>query len=79
MENNQPTIEITFDKENFESYLSDALDVTITDAQWSAISNDLEGRLWNFFEELLTIVKQDYEEGHYDNPESPAVPDGVAL
>jgi hypothetical protein len=79
MNNEQPVVEITFDKENFESHLSEALDVTITDAQWASIASELEGRLWNFFEELLDLVKQDYEEGKYDEPETPETPEAVAL
>jgi hypothetical protein len=79
MNNEQPVVEITFDKENVESHLSEALDVTIPDAQWASIASELEGRLWNFFEELLDLVKQDYKEGKYDEPETPETPEAVTL
>lgn len=59
-----PVVEILFDKENFESYFDDT---TITDAQWESIQSDLEGRLWNYFEEVIQNVILDYKEGFYED------------
>lgn len=65
MNEEQPVVEVSFDKENFESYFD--FDITISDSQWQAIQSELEGRLWNFFEELVGIVVQDVKEGQYDD------------
>jgi hypothetical protein len=53
------------DKENFESFLDDG--VTLTDEQWIAIADEIDGRVANYLDELLPMIVQDFEEGQYDD------------
>ena len=53
------------DKENFESFLEDG--VTLTDEQWVAIADEIDGRVANYLDELLPMIVQDFEEGNYDD------------
>lgn len=57
-----PTVEVLFDKENFESYFDD---LTLTDAQWESVQGDLEGRLWDAFETIITNTVADFKDGFY--------------
>jgi hypothetical protein len=52
------------DKENFESFLDDG--VTLTDEQWIAIADEIDGRVANYLDELLPSIVQDFEEGSFD-------------
>lgn len=52
------------DKENFESFLDDG--VTLTDEQWVAIADEIDGRVANYLDELLPMIVQDFEEGAFD-------------
>ena len=52
------------DKENFESFLDDG--VTLTDEQWVAIADEIDGRVANYLDELLPSIVQDFEEGSFD-------------
>jgi hypothetical protein len=53
------------DKENFESFLDDG--VTLTDEQWVAIADEIDGRVANYLDELLPSIVQDFEEGNFDD------------
>jgi len=53
------------DKENFESFLDDG--VTLTDEQWVAIADEIDGRVANYLDEMLPMIVQDFEEGNYDD------------
>ena len=53
------------DKENFESFLDDG--VTLTDEQWIAIADEIDGRVANYLDELLPSIVQDFEEGNFDD------------
>jgi hypothetical protein len=53
------------DKENFESFLDDG--VTLTDEQWVIIADEIDGRVANYLDEILPMIVQDFEEGHYDD------------
>ena len=67
MENNNVTIdEIT--KEQFEGWIDEGnFDKTIlSDSQWKAIKEEIEGRVNNFLDNLLADIIVDFNEGIYD-------------
>ena len=53
------------DKENFESFLDDG--VTLTDEQWIAIADEIDGRVANYLDELLQRTALDVQEGVYND------------
>lgn len=57
---------LAFDKENFESYIDQELNITVTDEQWAKVVDELNGRVENFIDELVWQVVQDFEEGMFD-------------
>lgn len=59
--------DLAFDKENFESWVDESLDTKLTDAQWEAVRQELDGRCENFLDEMIYLVVQDFREGNYDN------------
>lgn len=50
------------DKENFESYIDQSLNTHITDAQWEAVMDEVNGRVDNFIDGLLELLVEDYHE-----------------
>lgn len=50
------------DKENFESYIDQSLNTHITDAQWEAVMDEINGRVDNFIDGLLELLVEDYHE-----------------
>ena len=58
---------LDFDKENFESWISDDLDFKLTDAQWEAIADEIDGRTENYLDAMISAVVQDFRDGMYDN------------
>jgi hypothetical protein len=42
----------------------------ITDSQWEAIADEIEGRANNFIDELLANIMKDYREGLFDDKET---------
>ena len=58
---------LDFDKENFESWISEDLDFKLTDAQWEAIANEIDGRTENYLDAMISAVVQDFRDGMYDN------------
>jgi hypothetical protein len=42
----------------------------ITDSQWEAIADEIEGRANNFIDELLANIMKDYKEGLFDDKET---------
>ena len=50
------------DKENFESYIDHSLNTHITDSQWEAVMNEVNGRVDNFIDGLLELLAEDYHE-----------------
>jgi hypothetical protein len=57
------------DKENFESYIDQSLNTHITDAQWEAVMDEINGRVDNYIDGLLESLVEDYHEqtGIFDN------------
>lgn len=74
-----PVVEITFDRENFESHIDEDNDVLLTDEQWVAISEQLENRLWKAFEEIIWAVVEEYQKGVYDDPATPTTPERISI
>ena len=54
------------DKENFESYLNTNLDVKLTDKQWAYLVDEIDGRVGNYIDNLLTDLAQEVAEGEWD-------------
>lgn len=75
----EPVVEVSFDRENFESYLDVETDFRLTEDQWTAIYNTLESRLWESFEKVLADTVADYNAGKYANPVNPSTPEGIIL
>ena len=50
------------DKENFESYIDQSLNTHITDAQWEAVMDEINGRVDNYIDGLLESLVEDYHE-----------------
>lgn len=50
------------DKENFESYIDQSLNTHISDAQWEAVMDEINGRVDNFIDGLLELLVEDYHE-----------------
>ena len=50
------------DKENFESYIDPSLNTHITDAQWEAVMEEIQGRVDNYMDGLLESLVEDYNE-----------------
>jgi hypothetical protein len=59
--------DLAFDKENFESWVDETLNTKISETQWEAIRQELDGRVENFLDEMIYQVVLDYREGNYDN------------
>ena len=57
------------DKENFESYIDQNLNTHITDEQWEAVMEEINGRVDNYLDNLLESLAEDYHEetGIFDN------------
>ena len=66
MENNVLIDSIT--KEQFEGWIDEGnFDKTIlSDSQWKAIKEEIEGRVNNFLDNLLADIIVDFNEGFYD-------------
>ena len=58
---------LDFDKENFESWISEDLDFKLTDAQWEAIADEIDGRTANYLDEMIYDLVKDFRDGMYDN------------
>lgn len=58
---------IAFDKENFESWVDMDLNVKLTDSQWEAVVNELDGRIEVYLDEMIYAVVKDFRDGEYDN------------
>lgn len=58
---------LDFDKENFESWVSEDLDVKLTDAQWNAVADEIDGRTENYLDAMIYAVVQDFRDGLFDN------------
>lgn len=52
------------DKENFESYFVQGFE--LTDTQWANIVDEIDGRVANYLDEILSILVQQVEEGDWD-------------
>lgn len=50
------------DKENFESYIDQSLNTHITDEQWEAVMDEINGRVDNYIDGLLESLAEDYHE-----------------
>lgn len=50
------------DKENFESYIDQSLNTHITDVQWEAVMDEINGRVDNYIDGLLESLVEDYHE-----------------
>ena len=50
------------DKENFESYIDQSLDKHITNEQWQAVMDEIQGRVDNYIDGLLESLVEDYHE-----------------
>jgi len=50
------------DKENFESYIDQSLNTHITDEQWEAVMDEINGRVDNYIDGLLESLVEDYHE-----------------
>lgn len=79
MSNYNPDVEVTFDRENFESHIDVDKDVLLTDNQWEMISEVLETRLWKAFEEIIGKTVSEYKDGLYDNPPTPTIPERISI
>lgn len=64
----QSQVEVTFDKENFESCIDDYEGnwYSLTNQQWEVIREYLQSRLEAYNEELVTDVVRDVLQGEYD-------------
>ena len=58
--------DLAFDKENFESWIDETLETKLTDSQWEAVRQELDGRVENFLDEMIYQVVLDFREGVYD-------------
>lgn len=54
------------DKENFESYMNLNLEDKLTDKQWSYLVDEIDGRVANYLDELLTSLAEEVAEGAWD-------------
>ncbi len=58
--------DMVFDKENFETWVDESGNTVLTDEQWEAVRDELDGRAENFFDEMIYNVVLDFREGHFD-------------
>ena len=58
---------LDFDKENFESWVDMDGKVTLTDTQWEAIADEIDGRTANYLDEMIYELVKDFRDGIYDN------------
>lgn len=65
----EATAEIKLDKENFESYLDQGGQVTITPEQWEIIAEDIDGTLENSADEIMGRIASLIKAGVYFDPE----------
>lgn len=66
MSNTKALEHFAIDKENFESYLNTNLDVKLTDKQWAYLVDEIDGRVGNYIDELLTSLAEEVAEGEWD-------------
>jgi hypothetical protein len=57
------------DKENFETYVDEFGKVTLSDAEWEKVADEIEGRVETYLDEVLQLIAQDYLEGYFDENE----------
>jgi uncharacterized circularly permuted ATP-grasp superfamily protein len=50
-----------------KTYIQEQSGQIITDAQWEAIIDEIEGRFDNWLDQVLPDIYQDIEEGIYDD------------
>lgn len=55
------------DKENFESFLDESLEIKLTDKQWLNIVDEIDGRVANYLDELLVNLAEEVTEGVWDD------------
>ena len=58
--------DLAFDKENFESWVDESLNTRLTDEQWEAVKNELDGRVNNYLDEMIYQVVLDYRRGYFN-------------
>jgi len=59
----EASAEFTLDKENFESYLDESLNTVISNNDWEAVAEEIDGRLDNFLSELIPLIAQQFLAG----------------
>jgi uncharacterized circularly permuted ATP-grasp superfamily protein len=68
MENNNVTID-AITKEEVERWVNDPMvieKIILSDTQWEAVKEEIEGRVSNYLDMLLADIVQDIREGVYD-------------
>jgi hypothetical protein len=65
MENNNVTID-AITKEEVERWVDDNGLIKLSDTQWEAVQEEIEGRINNYIDELLQDIVLDIREGVYD-------------
>jgi hypothetical protein len=58
--------DMTFDKENFETWVDESGLTVLSDEQWEEVREELDGRLVNYLDEMIYQVVLDFREGKYD-------------
>jgi hypothetical protein len=58
--------DLAFDKENFESWVDESLNIRLTEEQWENVRLELDGRCANFLDEMIYDVVIDFREGRFD-------------
>jgi hypothetical protein len=61
----EATAEIRLEKENFESYLDQSGQVTITTEQWEQVAEDIDGTLENSADEIMGRIAYLIKAGLY--------------
>jgi len=62
----EATAEFTLDKENFESWLDESGQTTISNKDWEVVAEEIDGRLDNFLAELLPLVAKQFLAGELE-------------
>jgi hypothetical protein len=71
--NTEATAEIKLDKENFESYLDQSGQTTITAEQWEIVAEDIDGMLENSADEIMGRIASLIKAGVYFEGENEGV------
>jgi AcrR family transcriptional regulator len=72
----EATAEIRLEKENFETYLDQSGQSTITHEQWEQVAEDIDGTLENSADEIMARIADLIKRGVYFEGENEGVKNG---